>query len=831
MLTPGTYAYVLNETKGAVDVHAGPTKENISTQTDRLVVFNKDTGRFDDAPSYDGAIQTFVKAEEGQYVVLSDPVTAAEGAVRFPKTGGSEPAAELDSGKKVVLPGPTSFALWPGQSAEVIDGHHLTQNEYLLVRVREPRAAQENIGQLVAAPQASEGNGGDEDGADARSLLSASDLTAGRRVVIKGTGTSYFIPPTGIEVVREGGRFVRRAATPGPLEYCVLIDENGTKRFVKGPAVVFPEPTERFSTDEDGNPVFKADDLNVQSGLYIKVTADYEDENGEHKEGDELFLTGGRDEHGPAVPIYYPRAEHSVIQYGDRRKIHAIAIPEGDGRYVLDRTKGSVETVKGPKMFLPDPRRQVIVKRELPERRVKVMYPGNEEAVEVNRTLRSMKRSRSAGGALEALGAVESKSLGDFQNVAYDVASTMPATTPGGERIERGTEYTPPRTITLDNKYEGPPKVSVYSGYAVLVTDKTDGRRVEQGPKNIMLDYDEDLAILTLSSGRPKSSRTKTEVCYLRIVNNAVADSVGVETRDLIDVGIDLSLRVNFEGDDPLAWFNVEDYVALLTDHVRSRLRNLAKRHDIQEFTARATDLIRDSLLGEAEERAGKKGAASTGRPGLSFPENGMRLYDVEVSKVQIRTPDVQALLDRTARSALEGAIQVDAERRRAEQQREIQESQRKVIGYAEETAEAEAAASIAEIERSAAASVRRAHARLADVTAAEEVTAVQRAGGQADADLRLGIERATNEENLRVLGEEAKLFVERTKALEEPLVRALNVFGDRVVVERLVEAIAPAAAAMGVTNADVLERFFAGTALGEVLEPLVRRPLGPGGS
>jgi hypothetical protein len=39
---------------------------------------------------------------------------------------------------------------------------------------------------------------------------------------------------------------VRDAVTLERLEYCILLDENGNKRFIQGPAVVFPAPTETF---------------------------------------------------------------------------------------------------------------------------------------------------------------------------------------------------------------------------------------------------------------------------------------------------------------------------------------------------------------------------------------------------------------------------------------------------------------------------------------------------------------------------------------------------------------------------------------------------------
>jgi len=97
------------------------------------------------------------------------------------------------------------------------------------------------------------------------------DLTMGKLLVIKGTDVSFYIPPTGVEVVPDAeGQYIRNAATLERLEYCTLLDEDGNKRFIIGPAVVFPRPTETFVEKAESRK-FKAIELNEISGLYIKV--------------------------------------------------------------------------------------------------------------------------------------------------------------------------------------------------------------------------------------------------------------------------------------------------------------------------------------------------------------------------------------------------------------------------------------------------------------------------------------------------------------------------------------------------------------------------------
>ena len=63
-------------------------------------------------------------APEGFYIVVENP--ALGGASKeHPVAGSRTNAVDLAIGRKVNIPGPCSFALSPGQAAEVIPGHHL----------------------------------------------------------------------------------------------------------------------------------------------------------------------------------------------------------------------------------------------------------------------------------------------------------------------------------------------------------------------------------------------------------------------------------------------------------------------------------------------------------------------------------------------------------------------------------------------------------------------------------------------------------------------------------------------------------------------------------
>lgn len=593
VLPPGQYAYVLDNTKGNVSLYVGPKTATMRPE-DRLVIWSGK--KFVVTNDFNQAIQPFIKAAEGQYIVLTDPAADSQA---FPKPQSVNDAIELDVGKRIVISGPATFPLWPGQTAQVIDGHHLNLNQYLIAQVYEPEAAQANMDQQIAAPQVDVPDG--EHKAKPKAPT-ARQFTMGERIVIEGTQVSFYVPPTGIEVVQDepemsnklrAGGFVREAATLEQLEYCVLIDENGSKRYERGPKVVFPKPTETFVTERTERK-FRAIELNDQSGLYIKVIADYTGDDGKkHEEGEELFITGKE------TPIYFPRAEESVIHYGEQRKHYAVAIPKGEGRYVLNRTTGEVSLIEGPAMFLPDPRTQVIVRRVLDSDDCEMMYPGNTEAQAVNAKWRS--ELFEAGDEFLPVVAAANVGVGSLGEAGSLAKSYQATSTFAGERVRRSTQYTPPRTITLDTKYQGAVSIEVWPGYAVLVMDKSGNRRIVNGPQSVLLAYDEKLMPLSLSRGRPKTDQAPLRTVYLRTLNNAVSDRVVVETKDLVKLQVDLKLRANFEGEDQTKWFDVEDYIKLLTDHCRSKLRNLSKRHDFIEFYNNTIDLIRDELLGKAK--------------------------------------------------------------------------------------------------------------------------------------------------------------------------------------------------------------------------------------
>ena len=653
VLSINEYAYVLDRTKGNVSCWVGPAKTSLST-SDELVNFNERTKKFEPC-GYDQAIHLFTTAPENWYVILKNPAAND----KHPNVGTANSLPDkIDIGRKVNIQGPVTFALYPGQMAKVIRGHALRSNQYLLARVYEAKSANASEGEMLDA----DGN---------KVETKNKNYVNGQILVIKGTEVSFYIPPTGIEVIaienkNEKG-YVREAVTLERLEYCILKDEDGNKRYVHGPEVVFPEPTETFVESPNGSYIFRAIELSKISGIYAKVIASYKDEKGEHPVGEELFITGNDQ------MIYYPRPEHAIINYDGKMMHHAIAIPEGEGRYIMNRLTGEIKTVKGPAMYLPDPRTEVVVKRKLTASQCQLWFPGNTEALMYNEALNEKTVEK---GAARAKGVMADLDAFTAFTSTLNSASTL-ASLEAKANISRGTSYTKPRTITLDNKYDGVVSVDVWTGYAVNVVSKSGKREVVCGPKTILLDYDQTFEVMEMSTGRPKTTDNLLRTVYLRHENNKVSDVINVETKDFVQAQIKVSYCVSFDPAQKDKWFSVENYVKYLTDHMRSLLKREAKKYTIEEFYQKYIDIVRNIAINKNPEAVTSADHPDTRPVGRYFKENGMYIHDCEVLGIQIER-SIANLLDEHQHDMVAKALELSSAEARVKVATELAKAEKK---------------------------------------------------------------------------------------------------------------------------------------------------------
>jgi len=866
-LAEGFYAFFQDNTTGVIKVYCGNT---VVTPTAQETPVRYDPVSGDYIPCVlEESKRKSIDAREGQYVVLKNP----EKDGKKPETGTVQKGASLESGRSIIIPGPVKFALWPGQTAEIIDGHQLRSNQYLLVRVYNEELAKKNWSEGVMQGA----------GAEAAATKAPPELNIGKLLIIKGADVSFYIPPTGIEVIPNddsdaADQYVRDALTLERLDYAILVDEDGNKRYEKGPSVVFPEPTEKFvevTETVKGQSIqvrkFRAIELTPIKGIHIKVIADYVDEGeGEdgvkHLAGEELFLTG------KDTSIYYPREEHSAIKYDGKVTSFATAVPAGEARYVMNRLDGKIAKVEGPAMLLPDPRTQVIVRRVLSDKQCINWYPGNAEALAYNQKLRQVLSQSPATVGAPREGDVERglkgarlsadqmrKGLGDtdvqsrglvasamnYASTQSFMESSAASKDQGlaGDEFSRNTSYTPPRTVTLDTKYLGAPAIDVWTGYAVLVVSKTGSRKVVVGPKTILLDYDESLEVLQFSTGKPKTTDNLERSVYLRVENNKVADIVRVETSDHVEVELRLSYLVNFMGDAD-KWFSVENYVKFLCDHARSLLKGAAKKAKVENFYANSTDFIRDTLLGKAtnaDMKPGTEGTEGVGRMGLYFRENNMKVNDVEVLGTVIVDPSLRDLLEKSQHEVVKTNVEVSNLRRGLEVDTLRHDVKRRTLELIADTTKkedsiqrelAESKLMLALIGIGNKLKEAQEQATLDDQIAAVELGRVEARTEREKlaADAKLLQQQSEQGLKILMLRAETDAVVARFKEATGGFSEALLALSNNETMVKVAEAWNIQRAIGGESVADAIQKVFTGTPLGEMVKKLTNgaKPTAP---
>ena len=798
VLAPNEYTFVLSKTNGVIKTHTGPMTMTISAQ-ESLVVFNSKSKQFVEVADIEKAKQLFTSAPEGWYVVLKNPARDN----MHPDCGKANNSPDLEVGKKINIAGPCTFSLFPGQMAKVVQGHRLRSNQYLLARVYDAEAAKKNMDAATIV---------DTEGNEVKDKKAA-EYFMGQLLVIKGTEVSFYVPPTGIEVIPvsgKGNEYVRDAVTLERLEYAILKDEDGEKRYVHGPAVVFPKPTETFVESPKGGTIFRALELSPISGIYVKVIAAYKDDNGvEHPIGEELFITGNEQ------MIYYPRPEHAMIQYDGKYMHHAIAIPEGEGRYILNRLTGDITTIVGPQMYLPDPRTEVVVKRKLSEKECELFYPGNKEVLEYNNALTEKQVEQ-----LARKGLTTDKGLANVINSTYSTAnqaSTL-AIFEANANISRGVSYTKPRTITLDTKYEGVVGINVWTGYAVNIVDKKGNRQIVIGPATKLLNYDETLE--SVNGGGNKST------AYLKIKNNSVSSSIDAKTKDHIDVTVHVSYNIDFLEEFKNKWFNIENYSEHAKNIIRNLLKKEIKKYTIHEFYENAQNIITSIISGNEKNSSKDKSYR-----GKLFKENGMIVTDIEIHNVVI-DENVNYVLEQHRLDLIHKTIQLQDAENKIKLIEAIAEADKK-------EAETNNAKAIYDIEL-------RHNIATEKLNEEQELEAKKQIASQAKADAELELqlvlsqineaqiarEKANQEAKIALQKELAAIEEAKQKAYAETikeivgsitpdLVAALSTKANAELLAEATKNMSPLAIAKGESVADTLNTLLRGTTLEKVVEKI----------
>ncbi|CAN5258921.1 hypothetical protein BH09MYX1_BH09MYX1_60940 [soil metagenome] len=379
---------------------------------------------------------------------------------------------------------------------------------------------------------------------------------------------------------------------------------------------------------------------------------------------------------------------------------------------------------------------------------------------------------------------------------------------PDPTRVEVVPRDVPELTRKLWNAKQEPGRaiaVTIPSGFAVQVVGRGK-REVVRGPETRILAHDEELEVLELSTGKPKSQDRLLRTCFLQLDGNKVSDSLVLKTADHNDVEIAVSYRVSFlpGKDGTLRFFHVKDYVALLCDHAGSILRGAVRASSLETFYRSSTEILRGAILGEK--------VGTEPRSGRSFDENGMWIYDVEVLGVRILDPEVNELIGDAQKNAIvadvnrrQEMLRLDTERLKEEVSRALYEAQIDTLVKAVEHEEKRRAFALAQTE---------------SALRVESTTRVERARVEAEAYTVAASARSdalAREHEIERLQLDSRVaaFKEQMTAIHPELVATLKTLGHQKLAAELSKNVSPLAILGGESVTDVVERLLGSLPIG----------------
>lgn len=556
-----------------------------------------------------------------------------------------------------------------------------------------------------------------------------------------------------IEREARQARLVRQAVVLGEKEYCVIIDADGKREIKVGPARVFPGPYDVFMVKGSRNRVYDAYELLPQRALWLRIIAPisrddlaarlprgFSLDEDHYYPGDELLLTGVSTFFVPfnEIEVLSPENGQAVVG-NDHRNVFIEAIGIDQKSGIYVRDLATGEA------------------RLVRGKQSYLVDPRKE--VQITRTV-----------------PVESWNLWIAQAEPHK-GTGAPVTTPWALSI------------------------TVPHNMAALATS-ADGQRVIIGPCVDLLGYEETLCTILLSTGTPKSDEEPLCTAFLRVAGNRITDIIAVETVDFVTINVRVSLSVTFLPEQKERWFNHENYIQVLVDHLRSIVRSRCRTLPLSTLWPQIPSVVRDAILGER--------AAAGGRPGRPFPENGMIVTEVEVLSADIRDPQIADLMrrvqsefvtlqigDRQAQESLASAqlrAAVDEKRQElavqaAEREAKLRElSQR--IEHDAALVQARHEETLAR-ERRSLADLREAEAQSARLLRDQKDKEAERAELQKDAETRaaaqrvqddvtVDLQRRLRELEVMLLQASSAATVAERQAVQAGLVEALTALGDK---------------------------------------------------
>ncbi|MFT5684836.1 MAG: major vault protein [Myxococcota bacterium] len=644
---------------------------------------------------------------------------------------------------------------------------------------RSRQAIQQQVSQRPAPPPRQESRGGGE-----------GSLTSGTIQAMLNSP----IHRSALEREVRKNRLIRQAVVLGEKEFCVILDADGKRQIKVGPARVFPGPYDTFLTEGSNNRIYYAYELLPQRGLWLRFIRQIPREK--------LAVRLPR---GAELPqeIYYPGDEMILTGVNSFffpfNEIEILTPLNGQPHFGNDHTETFIEAIG------IDQKSGIYV-RDLESGEARLVRGKRSYLVDPRKEVQITRRVPTEQWNLwVAEGEPHKKTL-------------KPMVTPWAISIT-----VPPNTA--------------------IMAASSDGYRVIQGPCMELLEYEETLVSMTLSTGTPKSDKQVIKTCFLRTVGNRVTDVIRAQTADFVELHIRVSYQVTFDASHKDQWFTHENYVGVICDHLRSLVRSRCRQMSLTALWPNVPGVIRDTILGEKTEQ---------GRTGRLFGENGMRVTEVEVLSSTILDQDIASLLEGVQRESVSlhisdrqgeeklrsEKLRHDIERQRMEMLQEARtrraalesvvaklEHERELMSLTSREAvstegvrlqaarvESEMTARLAREHQESAAKLARSEK---EVAAAVEADRLRHAESQAHA-------AEVSRLRLAELAAQSAATVAERQAVQPALVEALTAVGDKMLLEEVAANMNLISLFQGKDVASILQDVVGGTRLGRTIEGML---------
>ena len=390
-------------------------------------------------------------------------------------------------------------------------------------------------------------------------------------------------------------RLIRQAVVLGEKEFCVILDADGKRQIKVGPARVFPGPYDTFLTEGSNNRIYYAYELLPQRGLWLRFIRQISREKLAARLPRGVDLT--EDTYYPGDEMILTGVNSFFFQFNEIEILNPL---NGQPHFGNDHSETFIEAIG------IDQKSGIYV-RDLESGEARLVRGKRSYLVDPRKEVQITRRVPTEQWNLWiAEGEPHKKSM---QSMVTPWALS----------------------ITI------PPNTAVMAA-------SSDGYRVIQGPCMELLEYEETLVPMTLSTGSPKSDKQIIKTSFLRTVGNRVSDVIRAQTADFVELHIRVSYQVTFDGAHRDQWFTHENYVGVLCDHLRSLVRSRCRQMSLTELWPSVPGVIRDTILGEKTEK---------GRTGRLFKENGMRVTEVEVLSSTILDQEIASLLEGVQRESV----------------------------------------------------------------------------------------------------------------------------------------------------------------------------------